>query len=113
MLEAPHGAEALRLCQTHSGPLDLLLTDLVMPGMSGREVGEAVARLRPEARTLYMSGHGEDDHRERGALAAGAPFLRKPFTPQRLLAAVQDVLTRPRGELSTPMASASPPAPES
>jgi CheY-like chemotaxis protein len=92
VLEAPHGAEALRLSQTRPEPIDLLLTDLVMPGMSGREVADAIARLRPEARMLFMSGHGEDEHRERGSLAEGAPFLRKPFTPQRLLAAVREVL---------------------
>src|SRR2546428_587801 len=61
VLEASRGHEALRLCERYGGPLDLVVTDVVMPGMSGRELAERLGPLLPETRVLYMSGHTDSE----------------------------------------------------
>ncbi|MBT4499427.1 MAG: response regulator [Gemmatimonadetes bacterium] len=84
VLEACSGEEALRVQAEHDGRIDLLLTDAVMPGMSGTELaGEMVGR-RPGIKVLYMSGYAESVARGRGVISAGWPFIEKPFTPEEL-----------------------------
>jgi CheY-like chemotaxis protein len=92
VLEAADGAEALRLGEQHPGPIDLLLTDVEMPGLGGRQVAEHLAPLRPGLRVLYLSGHARADAVEAGKVPEGAALLEKPFRPDGLLDAVRRLL---------------------
>jgi PAS domain S-box-containing protein len=92
VLEARHGAEALELSNQHPGVIHLLVTDVVMPQMSGRELAQRLATLRPELKVLYMSGYTDDAIVRHGVLAAGIAFLAKPFTPDALALKVREVL---------------------
>jgi CheY-like chemotaxis protein len=96
VLEATDGPEALRLCEEHHGPIDLLLTDVVMPGMTGVELGRRVTRLRPNSRTLYMSGYVDTEMVRAAIRDVGGDFLAKPFARDALLAKVEAVLEVPR-----------------
>jgi two-component system cell cycle sensor histidine kinase/response regulator CckA len=93
VLQAGEGAEALRVARELSGPLDLLLTDVVMPGMNGRELGEQLAALRPETRLLYMSAYTEDEVVLRGIRVSEVGFVYKPFSLEGLEAAVKRALS--------------------
>ncbi len=86
------GPEALRLSQEHAGPIALLITDMVMPGMSGRETADRLAATRPETRVLYMSGYTDKAIVQHGMLDPGIAFLQKPFTPDALLRKAREVL---------------------
>lgn len=92
VLAASEGPEALRICEEHTQAIHLLLTDVVMPKMSGVELGQRARTMRPDARVLYMSGYLDTHSVQRGALEPGAVFLQKPFTPDALLRKVQEVL---------------------
>jgi two-component system cell cycle sensor histidine kinase/response regulator CckA len=92
ILEAPDGDSALALMAAHSGPLDLLVTDVVMPGLSGRELATRLVAARPGVRVLYTSGYTDDAIVQHGVLEAGIQFLQKPFTPDTLGRKVRDVL---------------------
>src|SRR5438128_1711702 len=81
VLEAIQGDDALRLCEEHPGGIDLLLTDVMMPGMSGRELAERAAVLRPETRVLFMSGYTDDAVLRHGVFDADIAFIQKPFKP--------------------------------
>ena len=94
VITAATGAEALEAARTHVGPIALVLTDLVMPGGSGRAAYQAVAAVRPDVRPLYMSGYTDDDVIRRGLIDATTPFVQKPFTAAGLSRAVRDVLDR-------------------
>jgi two-component system cell cycle sensor histidine kinase/response regulator CckA len=94
ILEASHGGEALRVCAQHPSPIDLLLTDVVMPQMSGAELAERLKPLRPDMRVLYMSGYTEDALGNHGVLSPETAFLYKPFTPDSLRRTVRGVLDR-------------------
>ena len=89
---ASSGNDALRVLATLKAPVDLLLTDLVMPGMSGRHLAEAATASYPGMRVLYMSGYTSDGVIRRGVIAAESAFLDKPFTAAALLAKVREVL---------------------
>jgi CheY-like chemotaxis protein len=92
VLAAATGEEALRLLERHAAPVHLLLSDVVMPGMSGRHLAEQLARLRPEMKVLYMSGYTSDTIVRHGVLEAQMAFLNKPFTAAALLRKVREVL---------------------
>ncbi|HYN14312.1 MAG TPA: ATP-binding protein, partial [Terriglobales bacterium] len=104
VLEAEHGEEALRLACEHSGEISLMITDVIMPGMNGRELAERMGILRPAIKVLYMSGYAETAVYRKGVLEPGAPFLQKPFGPPDLGRKVRDVL----GPEPTPTLSHSP-----
>ncbi len=94
VLDAKGGNEALRLCRDYSGPIELLLTDVVMPGMSGKEVADRLHELRPSARVLFMSGYTDEAIVRHGVLDANVEFIQKPFTWAKLGKKVRDVLDR-------------------
>ncbi|MGH7628772.1 MAG: PAS domain S-box protein, partial [Gemmatimonadales bacterium] len=91
-LEAENGHDALELIRADPGTLDLVLSDVVMPRMGGREFADRLARLRPGLPVLFMSGYTNDEIMRRGLLEPGAPFLAKPFSPETLSAKVREVL---------------------
>jgi PAS domain S-box-containing protein len=91
-LEAREPAEALRLFGQEHGGVDLVITDVVMPGMSGGELGARLALVRPALPVLYTSGYSDEDVIRRGLLAGGRPFLQKPFAPEDLARKVREVL---------------------
>jgi CheY-like chemotaxis protein len=92
VLQAPDGARALELCAQHDAPIDLLLTDMVMPGMNGREVAVQVSALQPDVRVLYMSGHTRDVLGSRFMLDEGTHVLQKPFAPSDLVRHAREVM---------------------
>ena len=92
VLEARNGAEALLLGEGHRGPLELLLTDVVMPRMSGREVAERMTARRSDLSVLYMSGYTDDAVIRHGVLGSDTAFLQKPFTPAALVQRVRETL---------------------
>ena len=92
VLVAASAEEALFLANGHPGDIDLVATDVVMPGMSGRSLVQYVAELHPRVRILFMSGYTNDDVLRRGALDPATAFLQKPFTPDQLSRRVREVL---------------------
>jgi len=92
VLVAAGGAEALQLATQHAGPIDLLVTDVVMPEMSGRELVHRLAEQRPQTRVLYMSGYADEAIERHGVLDPGTAFIQKPFTPAGLARKVREVL---------------------
>ncbi|HET6977464.1 MAG TPA: PAS domain S-box protein [Pyrinomonadaceae bacterium] len=94
VLDAKGGEEALRLCGAHAGPIDLLLTDVVMPEISGKEIADRLLALRPRIRVLFMSGYTDEAIVQHGVLDANVKFLQKPFTWVGLTRKVREVLNR-------------------
>jgi PAS domain S-box-containing protein len=92
VLEADNGQAALDAAAAHDGPIDLLLSDMVMPGMSGRKLSEAMRAVRPGIKVLLMSGYAEDPAVRAGILKQEYSFLQKPFTPEALGWKVHEVL---------------------
>jgi PAS domain S-box-containing protein len=95
VLEAPDGEAGLRLARRHRGVIHLLLTDVVMPRIGGRELAEQLARLRPDVKVLYASGYTDDSVVRHGILESGTAYLQKPFSPESLARKVRDVLDAP------------------
>jgi nitrogen-specific signal transduction histidine kinase len=92
VIEARNGAHALDYIRQHPGTVDLVISDVVMPQMGGRELGQTLAHHEPDLPVLYMSGYTGDDVMHRGLLDPGAPFQQKPFTPIGLAAKVRSML---------------------
>jgi two-component system, cell cycle sensor histidine kinase and response regulator CckA len=92
VLDVQSGEEAIRVVSQHQGPIHLLLTDVVMPGISGRELAESLTIPRPEMRTLYMSGYTADLVAQHGVLDAGTALLDKPFTREVLVRKVRKAI---------------------
>jgi len=92
VLETAGGPAALALVKSHPGPIHLLLTDVVMPGMSGRELADRLTADRPELRVLFMSGYTDDAVVRHGMLEPGLAYLQKPFCPDVLAEKVREVL---------------------
>ena len=91
VLEAGDGDEALTVAEATGSPIDLVLTDVVMPNLSGPELGERISALQPLAKVVYMSGYLDADGAS-SAIARGAEFIAKPFTPSALIAKIRGVL---------------------
>jgi PAS domain S-box-containing protein len=100
VLEASSGPDALRLAEQHAGPIDVLLTDMVMPEMSGRELADRFLGLRPETGLAIMSGYTEDAALRQGSFEPGTVFIAKPFTPQTLTAKLREALDGMAGSVS-------------
>jgi CheY-like chemotaxis protein len=94
VLEAAHGGEALAIAQGQGAPIDLLLTDIVMPGQSGKEIVQRLVSSHPAVRVIYMSGYTDGAIVHHGVLKEGADFVQKPFSPDTLLRKVREVLDR-------------------
>jgi CheY-like chemotaxis protein len=92
VLEAKHGEEALRNAIDHEGPIHVMVTDVVLPQMSGRQLAERMATLRPGMRVLYMSGYADNAIVHHGVLDPGTAFIQKPFTAEGLSRKVREVL---------------------
>jgi CheY-like chemotaxis protein len=92
VLEAASGTEALGIVESWEGPLDLVVTDVIMPGMSGQELSARLRERRPTLRILYVSGYTDDAILQHGILLPNTSFLQKPFTPGSLAQRVQEVM---------------------
>jgi CheY-like chemotaxis protein len=92
VLAATDAAAAMRILERHGGTIHLLVTDVVMPGLSGRELADRLTSRRPGIRVLYMSGYPGDAVVQHGALPLGSAFLQKPFSADGLARKVRDVL---------------------
>ena len=104
VIEAGGGREALRLAAATVDEIALLITDVVMPGMNGRELVQQLSAARPRLRAIYVSGYTDDILANHGVLEPGTVLLSKPFTKAALLRSVDEILQRPD-------AVAGPPAP--
>ncbi|MFL5403980.1 MAG: response regulator [Gemmatimonadales bacterium] len=91
-LEAAHGAEALEVLEKATEPVDLVVTDVVMPGMDGRELGRRLTQRWPTLPILYISAYDVNDIFRRGSPRSSAPFLQKPFPPAGLISSVRQLL---------------------
>src|SRR5258708_20632656 len=110
VIEAADGAVAMQIAVAHDKVIDLLLTDVIMPGMNGRELAQRIAEIRPNVKILYMSGSTENVIGHNGMLDAGVRLLQKPFTLRDLRSKVREVLdaTSPPREVTMPPQFATP-----
>jgi CheY-like chemotaxis protein len=95
VIDGPSPEESLAAAEAHTGPIHLLLTDLVMPRMSGRDAAARISATRPEIKVLYMSGYADAAASHNGELPQPHAFLQKPFSLDALLRKVREVLDRP------------------
>ncbi len=94
VMEAGNGDEALAALAKTNGDIDLVVSDVVMPGMGGKELDEALQVLRPELPLLFMSGYPGEEVAQRGLLDPAASFIQKPFSPEQLVHRVRSLLDR-------------------
>ena len=92
VLSAGGGDEARAISDGHAGAIDVLLSDVVMPGLSGPMVAARLAALRPSMKVVYMSGYTDDAIVRHGVMTRDVPFLQKPFTPEQLADKILEVL---------------------
>jgi DNA-binding response OmpR family regulator len=92
VIEAPDGEAAMQVAAAHEGTIHLLLTDVIMPGMNGRQLAQRISLIRPHTKVLYMSGYTENVIGRNGTLDAGIRLLQKPFTLRELQNTVREVL---------------------
>jgi two-component system cell cycle sensor histidine kinase/response regulator CckA len=92
VLEAVNGAQAVTLSESHPGPIHVLVTDMVMPGMSGQALAQRLATLRPDLRVLFMSGYASGIKAPDALAGLPAAFLPKPFSPDELAEKVRDLV---------------------
>jgi len=102
VIEAPDGSVAMQIAVAHEGRIHLLLTDVIMPGMNGRELAQRILEIRPDTKVLYMSGYTENVIGHNGTLDAGVSLLQKPFTLRDLKSRVRQVLNSTPGEFAMP-----------
>jgi CheY-like chemotaxis protein len=95
VLVAANGDEALAAAAVHDGAIDLLLTDVVMPGLSGQQVAERLVQILPELPVLFTSGYKVEAIEQHGVLGPGTAFLEKPFGAQQLTRKLRELLDRP------------------
>jgi CheY-like chemotaxis protein len=95
VLTAANGGEALLLCERYESNIELLLTDVMMPQMSGQELSTKLLKLRPATRVLFMSGHSENASIHHGVIKDGTDFIEKPFSPQAITQRIREVLDAP------------------
>jgi PAS domain S-box-containing protein len=110
VIEAADGAVAMQIAVAHEGVIDLLLTDVIMPGMNGRELAQRISEIRPNVKVLYMSGYTENMVGHNGMLDAGVRLLQKPFSLRNLKNKVREVLDARTAfpEVTMPMQPAGP-----
>jgi CheY-like chemotaxis protein len=94
VLEASQGSEALPLCKEYQKPIHLMLADVVMPGLDGRELAERAKSFHPEMKVLYMSGYTENTIIHHGVLEKGLNYIQKPFTVEGLVRKVREALDK-------------------
>ena len=92
VLAAESGREALQLVRNHAGAIHLLITDVMMPDMDGPELVRQLSAIRPDTRTLFMSGYMDDTLGEGGILSTNANFIQKPFSPGTIAQRVREIL---------------------
>ncbi len=97
VLPAESPAKALEIARSTSGPIHLLVTDVILPSMNGRALAERLATVRPDVKVLFVSGYTEDVIAHHGELDAGTNFLEKPYTHETLCGKVREVLDQPKG----------------
>jgi hypothetical protein len=95
VLDARHGADALELAERHTGPIDLLVTDMTMPGFSGSELARRLAVPRPKMRVLFISGYTDEEAAQLGKINQPLQFLQKPFHPDAFLTKTRQILDQP------------------
>ena len=101
LLVAASGIEALELLRQHKRPIHLLITDVIMPQMGGRQLAEELKAARPEIQVLFISGYTETSIVRTGGLGKDEAFLQKPFTPLALARRVREMLDRADGALGS------------
>jgi two-component system cell cycle sensor histidine kinase/response regulator CckA len=95
VIQAGNGVEAVRIATSHAGPIDLVVTDMVMPEMSGQELGRSLAKLRPDLRILYMSAFASNIYAPSALANALADFISKPFDLEDFVVKVRDLMAAP------------------
>jgi PAS domain S-box-containing protein len=100
IFQAENGAEALRLCKEHHSHIDLLLTDVVMPQMNGRELADHLRKQYPGIKTLFMSGYADDTVMRHGIFDYGYDYIQKPFSSEAISAKIREVLLKPSYKMS-------------
>jgi YesN/AraC family two-component response regulator len=98
VLEAADGREGLATGRAHGETISLVVTDVVMPWLGGKELAEELAKVRPNTRVLFLSGYTEDESMRAGISEHAVDFIAKPFSPSALARKVREVLDRPSDE---------------